>query len=364
MRPHTLIFAVVVLLAVSVPCTLAIRHLTVNATWALTAWGFPSGGKDSVDGEKVIDVDLFDTAASTIATYKQQGHIVLCYFSAGSWESYRPDANNTAWAKLKIGKMNGWNELWLDIRDLTDLKTVMGPRMDLAASKGCDGVEPDNIDCFANSDCYRTMTNPTVSKGSLVKQAQLTYNSWLASYAHNKSLLIAQKNCIDLIPQLYTSYDLALNEQCQYYSECDSYKQYYITAGKPVFNVEYAPANCTASNKIGLRTKYCSAVSSDGDTCASSATWINCFPKQASLNGDGSGDGTATRSASVADDVYEYLSASSSHGNKQTGLSAAGIAAITIGVNLAVVMVIAVLVMVGLLVSRRLRNPPATEATV
>ncbi len=43
---------------------------------------------------------------------------------------------------MKIGKMSGWDELWLDIRKLSTLQTLMGARMDLAASEGCDGVEP------------------------------------------------------------------------------------------------------------------------------------------------------------------------------------------------------------------------------
>ena len=101
-----------------------------------------------------------------------------CYFSAGSWESWRPDANSSAWETIKIGKMSGakeqhhapnenyalclpnvcanfrvhssgWDELWLDIRQLTPLSTVMGARMDLAVKSGCDGVEPDNTDVRA-----------------------------------------------------------------------------------------------------------------------------------------------------------------------------------------------------------------------
>lgn len=34
---------------------------------------------------------------------------------------------------------------------MTALKIVMGNRIDLAKSSGCDAIEPDNIDCFDNS---------------------------------------------------------------------------------------------------------------------------------------------------------------------------------------------------------------------
>ena len=43
---------------------------------------------------------------------------MICYFSAGSWESWRHDANKSDWSKVKLGKMDGWNEDWLDIRQL------------------------------------------------------------------------------------------------------------------------------------------------------------------------------------------------------------------------------------------------------
>ena len=41
---------------------------------------------------------------------------MICYFSASSWESWRLDANKSDWNKVKLGKMDGWDEDWLDIR--------------------------------------------------------------------------------------------------------------------------------------------------------------------------------------------------------------------------------------------------------
>ena len=40
----------------------------------------------------------------------------------------------------------------------------MAPRLDLAASVGCDGVEPDNVDCFLNSDCLGMSTKSNERK--------------------------------------------------------------------------------------------------------------------------------------------------------------------------------------------------------
>ncbi len=110
--------------------------------------------------------------------------------------------------------MGDWNELWLDVRNLADLKTVMGSRIDLAKQIGCDGIEPDNIDCYDNSDCWSTMSNPTVLKGSTVKPDNINYSKWMASYAHSKGLVIGQKNALGIISDLVASHDFAVNEQC------------------------------------------------------------------------------------------------------------------------------------------------------
>ena len=47
----------------------------------------------------------------------------------------------------------------------------MGKRMDLAKSKGCDGIEPDNVDVYSN---HNTGFHFTASD-------QLAYNKWLAT---------------------------------------------------------------------------------------------------------------------------------------------------------------------------------------
>ena len=117
-----------------------------NSSWALLAWGFPDGGKDTVTATtSVVDVDLFDQA-DLIPGLKAAGHTVICYISAGSWESWRPDANASGWDAVKLGPMDGWDELWLDIRALPQLSTLMGARLDRAVAAGCSGIEPDNTD--------------------------------------------------------------------------------------------------------------------------------------------------------------------------------------------------------------------------
>jgi hypothetical protein len=65
---------------------------------------------------EVLDLDLFDTSADTIQKLHSQGKKVICYFSAGSSESWRKDFTKFE-AKDKGDKLRGWaRENWLDMR--------------------------------------------------------------------------------------------------------------------------------------------------------------------------------------------------------------------------------------------------------
>lgn len=122
--------------------------------------------------------------------------------------------------------MGDWDEIWLDVRNLTDLKKIMGKRIDLAYSLGCDGIEPDNIDCYDNRDCWSTMQNPTQAKGS-VTPYNIAYSKWMAEYAHSYGMVIGQKNALAIIADLVLSHDFGVNENCVEYNECDTYAPYH-----------------------------------------------------------------------------------------------------------------------------------------
>jgi hypothetical protein len=92
----------------------------------------------------VWDLDMFDTPASAIATLKSKGKFVICYFSAGTYENWRSDASK--FNSNDLGKpLASWaGEQWLNVRS-NGVKDVMAARIKLAASKGCDAIDPDNI---------------------------------------------------------------------------------------------------------------------------------------------------------------------------------------------------------------------------
>eukprot|EP01125_Pyxidicula_operculata_P019965 TRINITY_DN726_c1_g1_i1.p1 TRINITY_DN726_c1_g1~~TRINITY_DN726_c1_g1_i1.p1 ORF type:complete len:252 (-),score=37.25 TRINITY_DN726_c1_g1_i1:214-969(-) len=205
-----------------------------NYTWSLLAWGFPNGGQDTTDGMKVVDLDI-DLQNDQISGLTSAGHIVMCYFSAGSVESWRPDvqANPQLWAEASGGNMSGWDEPWLDITQLSLLQELMAPRFTKAVNYGCNAIEPDNTDCYANQDCWSTIG---LSSSDEAQPYQIKYNLWLAQIAHQNGLSIALKNTLGLIDQIGDQFDCAVNEECQTYQECDGYSQY-VASNKAIFQV-------------------------------------------------------------------------------------------------------------------------------
>lgn len=175
----------------------------------------------------VYDIDLFNTPAATIQALQAEGKKVVCYFSAGSSENWRPDFAQFQPADMGNALQDWPGERWLDTRS-ANVRKIMQARLDLAASKGCNGVEPDNVDGYANNSAF-----------ALSAATQLDYNRFLAGEAHKRRLSIALKNDLDQLNDLVGDFDFAVNEQCHEFGECSGY-QVFTAGGKPVFNAEYA----------------------------------------------------------------------------------------------------------------------------
>jgi hypothetical protein len=96
------------------------------------------------ENAEIFDVDLFDTSMDLIQSLHRKGKKVICYFSAGASESWRPDHTSIS-EKDKGEKLRDWDkEQWLDIRS-PNVFEVMKKRIEMAGVKGCDGIDPDNI---------------------------------------------------------------------------------------------------------------------------------------------------------------------------------------------------------------------------
>jgi endo-alpha-1,4-polygalactosaminidase (GH114 family) len=207
----------------------------------------------TTDGIAIWDIDLFDNEPSTIADIQNQGSRVICYFSGGSYENWRPDEGD--FDQNDIGSdLAGWEgENWIDIRS-ERVRQIMVRRLELAAQKGCDGVDPDNVDGYNNENGLGLTTGDTVN-----------YMRFLADEAHARNLSIGLKNALEVVPELLPSMQWSVNEQCLEYDECHLL-QPFIEDQKPVFHVEYPKGDTDNSQRVSGDTysSICDASSTDG----------------------------------------------------------------------------------------------------
>jgi hypothetical protein len=123
-----------------------------GTSWQIILWGpiklDPSATSVTPDVD-VYDIDLFTNPQSTIDTLHRLGKKVICYFSAGSYEPDRPDSGNFKESD-KGRTLDGWpKERWLKINN-DNVRNIMSKRIELAAAKKCDAIDPDNVDGFVS----------------------------------------------------------------------------------------------------------------------------------------------------------------------------------------------------------------------
>ncbi|GKT55473.1 glycoside hydrolase family 114 protein [Colletotrichum tofieldiae] len=191
-----------------------------------------------VDLQHAVDYD------NVIPTLKSTGKIVICYFNGGAVQDWDEDLD--AFPVDVIGSpLNPpyTDERYLDVRDAR-VVDLMKRRLERAADIGCDGVDPDNIDAWAEDG-----NDPTGF--SLTTSDYATYITSLAAHAHtlkttsSRPLLLGQKNAPTIAPQLSSVVDFAVLETCLGTRTSDEVEpfcadfQSYVKAGKPVFQIEY-----------------------------------------------------------------------------------------------------------------------------
>lgn len=97
---------------------------------------------------QVIDIDLFDTDKASIQDMKASKQ-VICYFSAGSKEGWRPDVGDFKDGDTGKG-LDGWpDEVWVNVKS-QNVRNIMSKRIKLAADSGCTAIDPDNVDGFVS----------------------------------------------------------------------------------------------------------------------------------------------------------------------------------------------------------------------
>ncbi|OCK84858.1 glycoside hydrolase family 114 protein [Lepidopterella palustris CBS 459.81] len=241
---------------------------SVNSTWQIVLQDpldLSTSATTITPDVSIYDIDLFTNSKDTITTLHKLNKKVICYFSAGSYEPNRPDASNFTSAD-KGATLDGWpDEKWLDLNS-TNVRNIMAARIQLAADKGCDAIDPDNIDGYQNNNGLNLTPADSISFLTFLSTAALTHN-----------LSMGLKNAGDIVPTVLPLAQFSVNEQCVNYAECESFAPF-ITAGKPVFHIEY-PSDAPNLMRSDLN-KYCGT---SGD--ASGSLGFSTVLKKMSLDG-------------------------------------------------------------------------------
>ncbi|KAG9237804.1 glycoside hydrolase superfamily [Amylocarpus encephaloides] len=196
---------------------------TAGLSWQIQLAGKVTDLNLPVD---VYDIDLIESTSEMITTLHTNNKKVICYFSAGSFESWRPDAASFQ-AGDKGSPLEGWdNEWWLNTNS-ANVRTIMKARLDLARSKGCDAVDPDNVDVYHNANGV-----------GITEANSIDYLNFLSTEAHSRGMAMGLKNAVELTNTLLGAMDFEVNESCMEFNECSKLAPF-IAANKAVFHIEY-----------------------------------------------------------------------------------------------------------------------------
>ncbi len=203
-----------------------------------------AGELEVPDGVDVVDLDMEETPASVIAGLRDDGIRVVCYLSAGSWEPYRSDASAFPEELRGEAYVGFEDERWLDVR-APALRPLLTARIERAAEKGCDAVDPDNVNGFENETGF-----------DLTAADQLEFNRWLFAEVHDHGMAVGLKNDLGQAAELVDDVEFQVNEECIQYGDCAPLSVF-TAAGKPVWSIEYtgAPdAVCPEAAELGFAT--------------------------------------------------------------------------------------------------------------
>ena len=121
-----------------------------------------------------------------------------------------------------------WGEMLVDTSTdakRTQLAAIVGSWITKCKTDGFNAVEIDNLDSYSRSNGLLTQAN------------NIAFMALLSAIAHQNGLAIAQKNSSELVgSKAAMGTDFAVVEECNRYSECDTYTAVY---GNLVFIIEY-----------------------------------------------------------------------------------------------------------------------------
>lgn len=208
-------------------------------------WQIQLSGKVDTDVKaQVFDIDLLTNSRPVVARLNRKHRKVVCYFSAGTNESFRSAAQQFPPSTRGNRLADYPDERWLDIRRIGELKPLIERRLDLCKRKGFVAADFDNVDGYANHSGF-----------PLTAKDQLRFNRYLARAAHARGLAAGLKNDLGQVRELAGTFDFAVNEQCFQYHECGVLRRYFSGRGKAVLQIEYKGQprqHCARARELGF----------------------------------------------------------------------------------------------------------------
>jgi len=237
--------------------------------------GSGGGGSGVTPDVDVYDLDMYENSAATFQKLHGAGKKVVCYFSAGSYEDWRADKGE--FKDVDLGKpLRGWaGERWLKLGS-ENVRRIMSKRVEYAAQKGCDAIDPDNVDGYVCSPLSHSLSlGKVLAPREVPKQLSssraadmqwhdgqqndnglgltandtISFVTFLQAEASRHNMSMGLKNAGGIIPEVLHLCDFSVNEQCVEEGECESFAAF-VAAGKPVFHIEY-PDGVDGENAAG-----------------------------------------------------------------------------------------------------------------
>ncbi len=209
------------------------------ATWQIQL----SGALDTTVAARVYIADI-ETPTAVIRNLHSAGRIVICYFSAGTLETFREDAPRFPADSLGMPLPDYPRERWIDVRNVT-VRALMQERIAKAARVDCDGVHPSGLAAFAAQTGF-----------DFTRADQLAYNRALASSAHALGLSIGLVDGdVSLSQELLGDFDWKVVFDC-IGTNCPTAAPF-VGARKAAFLIEYGDESrltevCAKAKNLGL----------------------------------------------------------------------------------------------------------------
>jgi hypothetical protein len=178
----------------------------------------------AIDAELFV-IDLFDVDQPLIAELHGTGRLAVAYLSAGTFEPFRDDADAFPDAVIGNPLVSYPNESWLDVRD-PEVRRLMAARLDIAASKGFDGVLPTNLSADSNDNGLGLGTADVHD-----------YAAWLALETRARGMSAGLAGDYASRASAFELFDFAIHFGCIARGDCDVLAPL-AAAAKPRLDIE------------------------------------------------------------------------------------------------------------------------------